>query len=239
MRTSRFLTAMFIVLLFCCGARAQHTHEGDFELEVEFDSITVDPRVLPGELQKEEFFSTDEPGFDAEPGTFPAGAAVGFNILDVLKRWSGNSFDPLLPATGETMTVSFLQQLRETASGFVAGFELPVTGDGSWHRHLIFTLNGPSPGAPGKGIYLLELELYSTSLALSNSYPLYIVFNVEDEPNHQPALEWVRKNLARPVCMQRPLADFNEDCKVDFQDFALFAESWLSCNLRPESECWQ
>jgi hypothetical protein len=230
---------MFIVLMFCSGARAQHTHDGDFELEVEFDSITVDPRVLPGELQEEEFFSTDEPGFDAEAGTFPAGAAVGFNILDALKRWSGNAFDPLLPPTGETMTVSFLQRLRETASGFVAGFELPVTGDGSWHRHLIFTLNGPSRGAPGKGIYLLELEFYSTSPNISGSYPVYVVFNVNDEPNHDPALEWVRKNLARPVCMQKAPGDLNNDCRVDFQDFVLFAESWLSCNLRPESECWQ
>lgn len=33
-------------------------------------------------------------------------------------------------------------------------------------------------------------------------------------------------------------ADANRDGKVDFQDFALFAESWLSCNLRPQSECW-
>jgi hypothetical protein len=52
-------------------------------------------------------------------------------------------------------------------------------------------------------------------------------------------LEWVRENLARPVCMRKLPADLNGDCRVDFQDFALFAESWLSCNLRPESECWQ
>ena len=32
--------------------------------------------------------------------------------------------------------------------------------------------------------------------------------------------------------------DVTGDCKVDFQDFALFAESWLTCNLRPETQCW-
>jgi hypothetical protein len=218
---------------------AQHTHQGDFELKVEFGSVTIDPRVLPGELQKDEFFSTDEPGFDSEPGTFPAGTTVGFNILDALKRWSSDGFDPLIPGTEETMIVSYMQQICETGSGLVSGFDIPVVGDGSWHRHLIFTLDGPGTNDPGRGIYLLELELFSPSLAVNSSYPIYIVFNVDDESNHELALEWVRENMAQPVCMQKPAADLNDDCKVDFQDLALFAESWLSCNLRPESECWQ
>jgi len=237
MKTFRLLISIFIVLTFCSYAQAQHTHQGDFELKVEFDSIIVGPRVLPSELLKDEFFSTDEPGFDSEPGTFPAGTAVGFNILDALKRWSGEGFEPLIAATQETMIVSYLQQIRETGAGFVSGFDIPVAGDGSWHRHLIFTLNGPVTNDPGTGIYLLELELYSTSPAVSNSYPIYVVFNVDDEPNHDAALEWVQENLARPVCMQKPIGDLNDDCMVDFQDFALFAESWLSCNLRPQSDC--
>ncbi|GAI30854.1 unnamed protein product, partial [marine sediment metagenome] len=33
--------------------------------------------------------------------------------------------------------------------------------------------------------------------------------------------------------------DFNGDCKVDFEDFALFTRSWLECNLEPEEMCWQ
>ncbi|OHB78100.1 MAG: hypothetical protein A2Z25_23385 [Planctomycetes bacterium RBG_16_55_9] len=205
---------------------------------MEFDTIIVDPRVLPSELVVDEFFSTEEPGFDSESRIFPVGTAVGFNILDALKRWNGEGFDPLNPATRETMIVSFVQQIRETGSGVVSGFDIPVAGDGSWHRHLIFTLIGPGTNDPGRGIYLLELELYSTSEAVSRSYPIYIVFNVDDEPNHDLALEWVHENLARPVCVQKPAGDLNEDCRVDFQDFALLAESWLVCNLRPESECW-
>lgn len=239
MRAFRFLTGLYIVLLFCSGAEAQHAHAGDFGLKVEFDSIIVEPRVLPSELLEEEFFSTDEPGFDSAPGTFPAGSAVGFNVLDPLKRWSGNAFEPLLPATEETMIIGFLQRMSQTGSGFVAGFDLPAANDGSWHRHLMFTLSGSGPDAPRKGIYLLALELYTTSPDVKGSYPIYIVFNVESEPDHELALEWVQENLAGPVCMQKPPADLNGDCTVDFHDFALFAESWLSCNLRPQSECWQ
>jgi hypothetical protein len=238
MRTLRFLAGLFIVFLSCPLTEAQHTHEGDFELKVEFDSVIVSPRVLPSELERDEFFSVDEPGFDSEAGTFSASTAVGFNILDALKRWNGHGFDPLDPAGQETMIVSYLQQIRETGPGFVSGFEIPVAADGSWHRHLIFTLAGPSTNDPGKGIYLIEMELYTTNPAVDKSYPIYIVFNVDDEPDHDLALEWVGENLAPPVCAQRPAGDLNGDCKVDFQDFALFAESWLTCNLRPETQCW-
>lgn len=239
MRTLGFSTGLLIVLLLSSGAQGLHTHAGDFELTVEFDSIIVEPRVLPGELMEEEFFSTDEPGFDSAPGTFPAGTMVGFNIVDALKYWNGDGFDPLLPATGETMTVSFLQRLVQSGAGRVAGFKLPVADDGSWHRHLVFTLNGPATSPPVRGIYLLALELYSTDPQVAASYPFYIVFNVDAEPSHDLAVEWVHENLAGPVCISKPPGDLNADCRVDFNDFALLADNWLSCNLRPQSECWQ
>lgn len=238
MRTLIFVISLSILFLPCFVVEAQHSHQGDFKLKVEFDSIIADPRVLPSELEKDEFFSTDDPGFGAEPGTFPIDTAIGFNILDALKRWNGDDFDPLISTSQEVMIISYIQRMSETGSGFVAGFEIPVADDGSWHRHLLFTLTRPGANDPTSGIYLLELELYSTNPVVSGSYPIYIVFIVDDEPHHDLALEWVHENLARPVCIRRPAGDLNEDCKVDFQDFALFIESWLSCNLRPESECW-
>jgi hypothetical protein len=33
-------------------------------------------------------------------------------------------------------------------------------------------------------------------------------------------------------------ADLNEDCKVDFKDFALVALEWLNCNMDPSGDCW-
>lgn len=42
-----------------------------------------------------------------------------------------------------------------------------------------------------------------------------------------------------PFCLEEPAMDFNGDCKVDFADFAQFAQSWLECNLDPESACWE
>jgi len=42
-----------------------------------------------------------------------------------------------------------------------------------------------------------------------------------------------------PSCLGNPQMDFNGDCKVDFADFALFAQNWLECNLDPPSACWE
>lgn len=47
-------------------------------------------------------------------------------------------------------------------------------------------------------------------------------------------------STVRPViCRERPMMDFNNDCRVDFKDFAIFADSWLECNLEPPEACWQ
>lgn len=40
-------------------------------------------------------------------------------------------------------------------------------------------------------------------------------------------------------CTSKPAMDFNKDCKVDFEDFALFTQSWLDCNLDPPETCWE
>jgi beta propeller repeat protein len=41
-----------------------------------------------------------------------------------------------------------------------------------------------------------------------------------------------------PECANRPSADLNGDCKVDFQDMAVFASQWLDCGLDDQSACW-
>jgi len=38
-------------------------------------------------------------------------------------------------------------------------------------------------------------------------------------------------------CSAYPAMDFTEDCRVDFQDFAVFLQSWLECSLSPPEAC--
>lgn len=44
---------------------------------------------------------------------------------------------------------------------------------------------------------------------------------------------------AQTRCLKAILGDINNDCKVDFADFAIMALHWLECNLDPPSECWE
>lgn len=53
--------------------------------------------------------------------------------------------------------------------------------------------------------------------------------------------DWARiVFVEEPVCCpEYPAMDFNEDCKVNLIDFVIFAQSWLDCNLAPETFCWE
>jgi uncharacterized delta-60 repeat protein len=39
-------------------------------------------------------------------------------------------------------------------------------------------------------------------------------------------------------CIGPIFGDFNNDCKVDFKDFAIFASYWLTCNYALQEDCW-
>jgi hypothetical protein len=45
--------------------------------------------------------------------------------------------------------------------------------------------------------------------------------------------------IVRPVCAEYLPTDFNRDCRIDFRDLAVFALTWLECNLDPRDTCWQ
>jgi hypothetical protein len=38
-------------------------------------------------------------------------------------------------------------------------------------------------------------------------------------------------------CINRPIGDFNNDCRVTFADFAIFASQWGTCTRLPASNC--
>jgi len=45
--------------------------------------------------------------------------------------------------------------------------------------------------------------------------------------------------LDMTLCTEPIASDLNNDCKVDFLDFAIFASDWLKCNIDPPEACWQ
>ncbi len=40
------------------------------------------------------------------------------------------------------------------------------------------------------------------------------------------------------VCLGQIQGDLNGDCKVDFEDFAVFTSNWLNCNYALSEDCW-
>lgn len=174
---------------------------------------------------------TEDPGLEAEPGTFPAGTQLGFDALEGWRAWNGDGFEP---AGGEYLLVSFGAQSFTVADGPAAGFGLFVDGDGGLHKHLDFCQNGCAAGCapPGAdaGVYLLCLQAWTTAPGVDPSPAFYVVFDYgAGEAAHDAAVEWVRRNLLARPCP----ADVDGDGAVGFPDLTLLLASWGACVLCP------
>lgn len=198
------LLALLMGGLSATPAVAQHG--GDILLQVVNDKIVtglindeVDPpviafgqRVFESELGDIAPRFSDEPGFDSPAGTFSFPSNIRFSILDSLRIWNGVNFDTI---PTERMSVEFgpLGPIRTPDSpAIVDGFDLAVAADGSWHRHLEYTLDAPGT----TGIYLLQLQLSSSDPLIRASEPFYLVFNQNDlEVNHAAAVAFVESEI--------------------------------------------
>ena len=244
---SKINLLLALAFCICCGgvctqkAKAQHGHAGDVYIYVEDGHIEtglVDEdeteehvRVFEAEFGESGLAEyTDEPGWEAFPGTFDSDSRVGWNALDDLHRWNGNGFDHELE---ETITVSFKAQASFViGEGAVDGFDLAVAPDGSFHRHLGFLIGHPGKSSPQTGIYLVELELYATE-GPEHSEPFWIVFNYGmDEDDHEAAVEWVEENMAGDdhghddECS----GDLDGDHDVDVADLLELISQWGECH---------
>ena len=48
---------------------------------------------------------------------------------------------------------------------------------------------------------------------------------------------WTGFNPGETICVKEEAMDLNNDCMVNLQDFAMFAQEWLLCNRNPQSTC--
>ena len=187
---------VLIILLMMSSSAFAQLHGGDIGLTVVNGKITTNESVYGAELGEIIPNEVDEPGFDSEAGTFPAGSSIGFSILDSLRKWDGTDFDTI---PMETMSLSFGSSLGPISTPatplIVEGFDLNVSADGAWHRHFDFILSGPA----STGIYLLQMQLDNSDSGIVTSDPFYIVFNQNDtELNHDSAMAYVGSSIPEP-----------------------------------------
>ena len=230
MTTIRFVPLACAAAASLAGTALAQPHEGDVALYVENSTIHTgvfgagvysQTRLFAATLGVVAPNFTATPGFDCSPGTFPAGSRNGFTIRGPLEVWNGAAFEPAATAR---MNISFSTLSVDTplTPQTVTGFTLSVGSNGQWHRHLDYTL---SNGAPD-GVYLLELELFSTSSSLAPSEPFWILFNQNAvEQAMSDAASWVQLNYLAPAPCP---ADFNQDGGVDGSDVESFFLAWES-----------
>lgn len=235
--TMALRTALGAALGFASIASARH--EGDIGLTIVNGQITTN--LLDGERSPPSlFFSAalgefgipgvgDEPGFDAEPGTFAPGSFIGFTIEAPLLRWTDDHFEPCAPdpLDGERMTLTYLSLSAMTGAGAVDGISLAVNPAGEWHYHFIIELLA-AQGAiePAPGAYLLTLSLHSSDATIAASEPFWILFNhALDEESFATIAMSAKALLAGDSCS----ADFNDDGVVDGDDLGTLLGTWGPC----------
>lgn len=227
----RFKISGMIVAATAAGlasaARAQHA--GDILLEQNYehrictgivDLETGQPlhnvRVFAATFGESPNF-TNDPGMDTEVGAFPYPASIGFNIRKALRKWNGTDFDTIPPEQIRIKLANLGPVLTPSSDMVVPGFSMAVGSDGEFHHHPGFTLTSPA----SDGVYLLELELWSTSAEILPSRPHWIVFNQNAATEaQQSAIEWVETNLVGCT------SDFDASGFTDTEDYDAFVRAY-------------
>jgi hypothetical protein len=193
---------------------------------------------------------TSNPGFDALPGTFAAGTRTGFTPRTGLRKYESSA---LTPVTTEELEIKFLTLATVVGAEPSPGFDLAVQSNGGWHRHLSFTLRSSGAKLPPSGLYVAELELYSTDGVTLPSAPFWIVFNDgRPEADVEEAMAWVTANLAQGdspcpgdlngdgeagaadlatllSAWGTPAADLTDDGETNAADIAVLLSNWGAC----------
>lgn len=205
--------AITLGVLFSVGAFANAQHF-DIVLTTENGKIKTNAldgtNVMPVYVFGADFgenpnlgpFTADEPGFEAEIGTFAIGTKVGWRFTRQIAKWNGATFEDVVNTiTGEY--VEGLNVLSATSgSGIASGFELGLEDDGEFHSHVDWTLNGIGSTNPGTGVYRLAIQFMSPANNVSQSDDVWIILNNGDtETNHDAAIEYSVQAVPEPATM--------------------------------------
>jgi hypothetical protein len=194
-------------------AAENHVHGGDIVVDVQAGKLTITSgeaqagtgyKIFEGAfttLTNFNRWTTDDPGFDMEPGTLTQGDQLWVRGLGGIKSWNSATSTWVASVPGNELI-----QLQDALNGSwvfrpsaiieIPGFNQTGAGaiaesnaSGQIHKHLDFHLlnsaaNNAQMGTPvADGAYLIQLQLFSPTTAPGgglkyfDSDPFFIAFN--------------------------------------------------------------
>lgn len=186
-------------------------------------------RVVRGRLDLGQFPNlSDDPGFDSQSGAFPPGTVIGLDLLAALRVWDGDTFETIDPDLAMSVTKGSSIVTTPAVDQRVPGFTFgSADGGGRFHHHVRFFLDPFDASQVIPGMWLLEIELWSTNAAVLPSEPVFIVFasGAEAVAQQDEAVEWVEQNLIGGPCS---LADLAEPYGIlDLADITAFIGAFV------------
>lgn len=223
------------------AATAQTVHEADMVIRWGSDGhietglpgdgggVVWGERVASGRLDESQFANlADDPGFDSLSGAFPVGSAIGLDLLSALRLWDGDDFETIDPDYAMSVTKGDDIITTPATDGRIPGFTFGSADvNGRFHHHVRYFLDPFDPSTDVPGLWLLELELWSTNPAVLPSEPVFVVFASGSEALSQrdAAIEWVQDNLIGGPCSP---ADLAEPLGIlDLADISAFAAAFV------------
>lgn len=179
----------------------EHQHDSHIQLSISNQKINTNSQLFEAQFDSFLYF-TDTPGIHSELEVFNPAETIGFNINTPLKKWNGLDFDTLNTASNNTLAISYtLGQntlIAYSSDTAAEGFQLNPSTNGQFHKHYNYTLLAANhqPTTPNDGIFLLELQFFSSNVNIEKSLPIYILFNLnKSEESHALAADYVTQNL--------------------------------------------
>lgn len=253
--------ALFLPLLVVTSAAEAQLHTGDLILGVADNHVLVSRALTDGSTEPFRVFAdrfgklgpslpnrTPDPGFNAIPGQFISGQAVGITIRRAARKWTP---DPLDSSRGDFCTIPeerieirkstaiITTPLTDPADLLGPSVELGVTDpvDGQFHEHGVFWLTTPF----NAGVYLVELSIWvidppPASVSIAPSDPVWLVFN-QNRPQAEveAAVNWLIASVASvpgtggSLCPPPPCpCDFNGQSGLTVQDIFDFLAAYFA-----------
>lgn len=156
-------------------------------------------------------------GFNAEPNLVPPGPAIINESINGLSNLRGTIAMARQTHPHSATSQFFINHTDNTSLDMALVFD----GGGSGYYRLGYTVFGQVVS----GLDIVD--------AIANTPTSDVIINsifFEGLPDSDVIIQIAELTVGVPACLEKLDGDVDEDCDVDFADFAIMAQDWLICN---------